>query len=373
LIAEIESAATVNATLGGVETEDIAFVSTAFHSRTSPDSDADGLNDSDKFVTLVDYLQEGSPVAAFSLEPTSPVKGQLLQFTDISANAPTSWSWDFGDGVGTSSEQNPTYSYLDGGIYTVTLTASNDSGADDFSADVSVSNMIPPTNQYFIPAAALSEGAEGAFFVTDVEVNNIGASAMTYQFIWLPRGEDNSGFETSPAFMLGANMSARYDNVVGEVFGLDEGVGAVAVIADSDAALLMSRTFNQPGEEPSGTFGQGLPGVAFADMTPAGVRERIIFMSENDAFRSNVGCQNGIGKNIRINLELFASDGTSLDVLAMDLRPWSNNQLTRILQDYQPVDVGFVDVWSNTADARFICYGSVLDSETSDPTTILPQ
>jgi hypothetical protein len=57
----------------------------------------------------------------------------------------------------------------------------------------------------------------------------------------------------------------------------------------------------------------------------------------------------------------------------MDLQPWSNNQFSRIFLDYQPVDVGFVDVRSNTPGARFFCYGSVLDGVTSDPTTILPQ
>jgi hypothetical protein len=145
------------------------------------------------------------------------------------------------------------------------------------------------------------------------------------------------------------------------------------VVADSPDALLMSRTFNRPGGESAGTFGQSIPGVAQTDMTPEGVTERIMFMSENDAFRANVGCQNGVSATIRIRIELFAADGTSLEVRNMDLQPWSNNQFSRIFLDHQPVDVGFVDVQSNTPGARFFCYGSVLDSESSDPTTILPQ
>ena len=52
-----------------------------------------------------------------------------VSFTDLSANAPTSWSWDFGDG-GTSTEQNPTHQYVLPGHRTISLTATNEGGSD---------------------------------------------------------------------------------------------------------------------------------------------------------------------------------------------------------------------------------------------------
>jgi PKD repeat protein len=39
------------------------------------------------------------------------------------------WSWNFGDGSGTSSQQNPIYQYQTQGDYTVTLVASNTGGS----------------------------------------------------------------------------------------------------------------------------------------------------------------------------------------------------------------------------------------------------
>jgi len=56
----------------------------------------------------------------------------------------------------------------------------------------------------------------------------------------------------------------------------------------------------------------------------------------------------------------------------MDLAPYSNGQINRILRDWVPIS-GYVDVWSTTANANFFCDGSVLDSVSSDPTTVLSQ
>lgn len=52
-----------------------------------------------------------------------------VQFEDLSTNAPTTWLWQFGDG-GLSTQQNPTYTYSNSGVYTVTLQTTNAQGLD---------------------------------------------------------------------------------------------------------------------------------------------------------------------------------------------------------------------------------------------------
>ncbi|HET8784376.1 MAG TPA: TadE/TadG family type IV pilus assembly protein [Candidatus Limnocylindrales bacterium] len=63
------------------------------------------------------------PVASFTVTPTTGshyknanFPGTTFQFTDLSTNTNvpgcnTIWSWNFGDGLGVSSDQNPTYVY----------------------------------------------------------------------------------------------------------------------------------------------------------------------------------------------------------------------------------------------------------------------
>jgi len=74
------------------------------------------------------------PVAAFTGTPTTGSSPLAVTFTDQSANSPTSWLWDFGDGT-TSTFQNPSHPYTNPGSYTVTLTATNTVGSSTLSKE----------------------------------------------------------------------------------------------------------------------------------------------------------------------------------------------------------------------------------------------
>lgn len=80
------------------------------------------------FITVTSAPQP--PVAEFSATPTSGPAPLVVNFTDLSTGAPTSWSWDLGDGSTTSTLQNPSYTYANPGTYTVSLTATNAQGSD---------------------------------------------------------------------------------------------------------------------------------------------------------------------------------------------------------------------------------------------------
>ena len=116
-----------------------------------------------------------------------------------------------------------------------------------------------------------------------------------------------------------------------------------------------------------------MPGIPSDRMIRGGQRKRIIVMNENAELRSNVGCQNGSQMAVGVFVELFDSEGQSLEVKTMDLAPMSNNQITRVFRSHDPIEAGYVDVWSDDGGASFYCYGSVLDNQTSDPMTVLPQ
>ena len=67
------------------------------------------------------------PWAAFGASPRSGDCPLAVQFEDRSLGAVTTWSWDFGDGTG-STERNPAHVYLTPGTYTVALRARSPMG-----------------------------------------------------------------------------------------------------------------------------------------------------------------------------------------------------------------------------------------------------
>ena len=71
------------------------------------------------------------PVTSFEASDTMSCSG-TINFTDLSSNGPTSWLWNFGDGT-TSNQQNPTHVYQNGGMYTVSLTTTNQYGTNSYS------------------------------------------------------------------------------------------------------------------------------------------------------------------------------------------------------------------------------------------------
>ncbi len=71
------------------------------------------------------------PVADFTADTTTVIEGGSVQFTDLSTNNPTAWSWTFPGGTpGSSTIQHPLITYYTPGTYSVTLIASNAAGSD---------------------------------------------------------------------------------------------------------------------------------------------------------------------------------------------------------------------------------------------------
>ena len=73
------------------------------------------------------------PTADFTADPTSGTAPLEVHFQDTSApgTSPiTTWLWDFGDGKGTSGDEDPTHEYTEAGTYTVSLTVTTSVGSD---------------------------------------------------------------------------------------------------------------------------------------------------------------------------------------------------------------------------------------------------
>lgn len=94
----------------------------------------------------------------------------------VAGDPVTAWSWDFGDGVGVSSNQNPSYIYPAPGIYTVELYAISQGGCGAYhTAQVEV---------YTLPTASYTHTGSCSDQVIQFTNQSVPASVIINQYAW---------------------------------------------------------------------------------------------------------------------------------------------------------------------------------------------
>ncbi len=117
-------------------------------------TDAQGLTDSETLaVTVVEAVVSNFLYSPDALNPLQ------VQFTDSSTGPVTGYSWDFGDGSG-STEQNPLHTYAAGGSYAVTLTVSDVNNVTNSSTQTVSVIGVPTPDTGDVPLFTLASHLE---------------------------------------------------------------------------------------------------------------------------------------------------------------------------------------------------------------------
>ncbi|NEQ48475.1 MAG: PKD domain-containing protein [Leptolyngbya sp. SIOISBB] len=115
-------------------------------------------------ITSPDDLSEGSP-ATFSATATDPGDDTLT------------YTWDFGDGTIAQTGQTVDHTYGDNGTYTVTLTVTDDDGAETVETQTITVNNLAPVIADFTGQATADEGEAATFSATATDP---GDDTLTY-------------------------------------------------------------------------------------------------------------------------------------------------------------------------------------------------
>ncbi len=94
-----------------------------------------------------------APIAVAAATPLNGNAALLVNFDGSGSsddNGIVTYSWDFGDGSPIETGPNPTHTYLTGGVYTATLTVTDNNGVDNVNTDtntvVITVNAVPVAN-----------------------------------------------------------------------------------------------------------------------------------------------------------------------------------------------------------------------------------
>ena len=126
-------------------------------------------------LIITDYIHVKPPIAIFNVASNCSNK-YIRTFTDQSIGA-DSWSWNFGDG-NTSSSQNPVHTYASVGTFTVTLTVVNFSTGCDYTK-TSVVTIADEQAMFTATLIQLCKNSSTSFTATSIQSNS---SIVNYEW-----------------------------------------------------------------------------------------------------------------------------------------------------------------------------------------------
>jgi PKD repeat protein len=122
------------------------------------------------------------PVAGFSMSDNVICAGDCVDFTDLTTNSPTSWTWDFTPNQpGSSTDQNPLgICYTAPGTYQVRLIAANSGGSDTISQSLTVTGVDTATSISGITLTAAASNATYQWINCTTNLPVAGATSVSF-------------------------------------------------------------------------------------------------------------------------------------------------------------------------------------------------
>jgi len=172
------------------------------------------------------------PQAGFTADPLAGQLPLVVQFTDTSTGAPTSWLWNFGDGS-SSDQRNPTYTYRSPGVYSVSLTVRNQYGTSQKTETGFISAGTLPAAQF----TALPATGPLPLVVQFTDLSSGMPTAYAWDF-----GDGSTSSEKNPIHTY--TKAGNYDVTltVGNEYGYNTRIqsGAVQVTAPERVEVYLS-------------------------------------------------------------------------------------------------------------------------------------
>ena len=169
-----------------------------------------------------------APEASFTA--SDPVD-MAVNFTDTSTDADEddtlTWAWNFGDAVGTSIEQNPTYTYTSNGIFQVTLIVTDTEG-ETSTITGTVTIGTAPTAGITAPEGNITVNTSAQFTDSSTKGNE-NITIWSWNF-----GDDGTSDLQNPTHNYTAIGTYTVTLIVSDDYGLTDTITAEVVVVEAE-------------------------------------------------------------------------------------------------------------------------------------------
>ena len=252
-------------------------------------------------------------------------------------------------------------------------TCTGSSPQSGYSATVSVTVTAGgggTTTSLWVPVITRATGANNSQWRSDVGLLNLQATSASCDLVF-KSGATTKTYTTS----IAPTVHRILRDVVGPSYLNGSNSGSLEVRC-TQAMLVTSRTYNQSAS--SGTFGQNYDAYASSFGLASGQSATLPHLTENAAYRSNIGLVNTGTAVATATVVLYdGTNGAQVGSYNVTLQPGEWKQESQpFLKKFSRnnVEAGYARV-SLTAGTGVIALASVVDNNanSNDPTTIVMQ
>lgn len=171
---------------------------------------ADVANDTGIYMINLSSTGTLPPIAEFAANVTSGIAPLTVLFIDAgNGGTPTSWFWDFGDGINSKHAMNATHTFTSPGTYNVSLTVTNSAGSNSATRPGHVTVTTPlatgfPVADFNSPEAERVLGGINDQGIFENEVISFFDNSTGSPTSWLwDFGDGNTSTQKNPTHAYG--------------------------------------------------------------------------------------------------------------------------------------------------------------------------
>lgn len=266
-------------------------------------------------------------------------------------------------------------------VYSATLSLSTSTWGGAFAAYASLIDnrtndprtLLPKAGKtWLLPSSAHSVGSQGAVWVTDLTIANLGSSAANYTLRFVPH-DTNAQMGPLQSFTIARGETVNFADVLNTVFGVSDIYGALQLLSSSNSLIMQGNTYTA---YLGGTYGQCLAGLSSEEMATSMAPKSIGGVREDSAFRTNLVLANGQATVATVDVTLVSSDGETLGTHPYSVLPMGMTQISSVVRALGvTTDVIGARLVISTPDKNGLIasYATTIDNTTNDPRTLLAQ